>query len=65
MWKNKTDWFKVAKEITKPLDDKEYRYLFPLTLVGNGNTPEDAWRDAVEGFMADPGIAEDWTKTDM
>jgi len=34
---------------------KEKRYLFPITLSGFGTTPEEAWKDAVEGFMLDSG----------
>lgn len=31
------------------------RYIFRVTLSGDGNTPAEAWRDAVEGFTQDPG----------
>jgi hypothetical protein len=34
-------------------------YEFPITLSGDGNTPDEAWEDAVEGFMLDPGITPD------
>lgn len=30
-------------------------YNFPITLSGYGETPEEAWRDAIEGFTLDPG----------
>ena len=35
------------------------RYEFAITLVGDGNTPDEAWNDAVEGFMLEPGITPD------
>ena len=31
------------------------RYYFTITLQGEGDTPEDAWEDAVESFTQDPG----------
>ena len=34
-------------------------YHFQVTLQGEGNTPEEAWNDAVEGFYCDPGEPED------
>jgi|TARA_R100000306_G_C4286278_1_gene97702 hypothetical protein len=30
-------------------------YEFPICLAGLGDTPEEAWDDAVEGFILDPG----------
>ena len=33
----------------------EKTYLFTVTLQGSGDTPEDAWEDAVEAFFEDPG----------
>ena len=30
-------------------------YHFTITLQGSGDTPEEAWEDAVEAFMQDPG----------
>lgn len=36
-------------------DDVQPRYHFTLTLVGSGDTPEEAWTDAIEGFSMDPG----------
>ncbi len=30
-------------------------YQFTITLSGFGETPEQAWEDAVEGFVTDPG----------
>lgn len=30
-------------------------FRFTIILNGLGNTPEEAWNDAVEGFMLDPG----------
>lgn len=35
--------------------EEEKRYLFDITLVGSGETPEEAWFDAIEGFINDPG----------
>lgn len=32
-----------------------YRYEFPIRLSGVGTTPEEAWEDAFEAFMQDPG----------
>lgn len=31
------------------------RYLFNIQLAGEGDTPEDAWVDAINAFAADPG----------
>ena len=33
------------------------RFYFDLTLSGIGETPEDAWENALEGFVQDPGEA--------
>jgi hypothetical protein len=30
-------------------------YHFTVTLRGSGDTPEEAWEDAVEAFTQDPG----------
>jgi hypothetical protein len=38
------------------------RFLFPITLSGIGDTPEQAWQDAVESFSLDPGCYEIYTK---
>lgn len=32
------------------------RYEFTVTLSGEGDTPEDAWADAVASFTDDPGL---------
>ena len=39
------------------------RYEFKVTLAGYGETPEEAWQDAIEGFYDDPGSYDDdeWT----
>jgi len=31
------------------------RFLFPITLSGIGDTPDEAWQDAVESFSLDSG----------
>jgi len=31
------------------------RFFFPIELNGLGETPEQAWMDAVEGFCQDDG----------
>lgn len=31
------------------------KYLFSIALDARGNDPEDAWENAVAGFIADPG----------
>jgi hypothetical protein len=33
-------------------------YTFTLTLQGDGETEDDAWQDAVEAFIADPGVPD-------
>lgn len=33
------------------------RVEFSIHLNGNGNTIEEAWSDAIEGFTQEPGIA--------
>jgi len=30
-------------------------YVFTITLQGSGDTPEEAWEDAIEAFIQDPG----------
>ena len=30
-------------------------FFFDVELMGVGNTPEEAWNDAIEGFALDPG----------
>jgi len=30
-------------------------YVFTITLQGSGDTPEEAWEDAIEAFVQDPG----------
>ena len=37
-------------------------FIFPIVLNGYGETPKEAWEDALEGFMADPGDYEEYTK---
>ena len=32
-------------------------FYFDVTLHGYGETPEDAWENALEGFVQDPGEA--------
>lgn len=32
-------------------------YMFTIQLRGFGDTPEQAWNDALENFMQDPGPA--------
>jgi hypothetical protein len=46
------------------------RYTFHVYLGGEGNTPEEAWQDAVEGFALDPGnpdydLPSTWTEEEM
>ena len=39
-------------------------YQFKVILNGTGDTPDEAWRDAIEGFIMDPGVTpspEDYT----
>ena len=31
-------------------------YTFKIVLCGSGSTPEEAWKDAVEGFNMDSGL---------
>ena len=35
------------------------RYEFTVTLSGYGDTPDEAWQDAVEGFTQDSGVTPD------
>ena len=35
------------------------RYEFTITLVGHGDSPNEAWEDACEGFMLDPSSTPD------
>ena len=30
-------------------------YHFKIILAGGGESPEEAWNDAIEGFCQDPG----------
>lgn len=34
-------------------------YNFSIMLSGDGETPDEAWQDAVESFMLDPGDCPD------
>lgn len=34
-------------------------YEFHIILQGQGDNPEDAWENAVEGFIQEPGIPDD------
>lgn len=34
-------------------------YTFKVEIGGYGDTPEDAWDDAVAGFILDPGVYDD------
>ncbi len=38
---------------------------FTVRLRGNGTTAEDAWTDAIEGFMLDPGDPETEEEIDL
>lgn len=38
------------------MEDKIKKYYFKVTLCGCGDTAEEAWSDAVEGFMLEPGV---------
>jgi len=40
------------------------RYFFNVELSGTGNTPEEAWENAVEGFDLDPGYPAEVTATE-
>lgn len=35
------------------------RYEFTITLAGYGDTPDEAWENAVEGFSLDSGETPD------
>ena len=40
-------------------------FIFTIELRGFGDTPEQAWNDAFENFMLDPGPApEEWYMED-
>ena len=40
-------------------------FIFTIELRGFGDTPEQAWLDALENFMLDPGPApEEWYMED-
>jgi hypothetical protein len=34
------------------------RFIFEVVLMGEGDTAEEAWQDAVEALSADPGEPE-------
>jgi len=40
------------------------KFLFSLNLVGCGKDPDEAWNDAVEAFMLDPGYAEEYQRVE-
>ena len=40
-------------------------YHFTITLSGGGNTPEEAWIDACEGFELDPGCMPEGGDTEL
>lgn len=37
---------------------RERRYFFKIELSGVGKTSDEAWQDAVEAFIQDPGYHE-------
>lgn len=39
--------------------EKMKHYEFHITIVGGGDSPDEAWQDAYEGFCQDPGITPD------
>ena len=43
---------------------KEKRYLFSITIAGDGTTPEEAWNDAVTSFSMDAGCCPDEYETE-
>jgi len=44
---------------------REREYFFIIELVGTGKDPDEAWRDAVESFMQDPGTYDKAKKGDF
>jgi hypothetical protein len=40
------------------------RYFFNVEFSGVGNSPEEAWEDAIEGFESDPGEVPEVTATE-
>ena len=40
------------------------RWLFTLTMAGFGDNIDEAWDDAVEDFMLDPGPVPDESEID-
>jgi len=43
------------------MDESMKRYEFTITIAANSETPEEAWREAVEAFSMDPGsMPEDY-----
>lgn len=45
----------MKKNKMEAKEKKTYQYTFSITLSGCGISPEQAWEDAVESFMQDPG----------
>lgn len=44
------------------------KYLFTIELSGVGDTPDEAWADAVEQFSQDPGLyhaASSWANGEL
>ena len=41
------------------------RCEFNVTMSGEGDTPEECWDDAVEGFMQEPGPCPDDDKYEV
>ncbi len=35
-------------------------YTFPISIDGEGDSPEEAWENAVEAFYQSPGIPEEF-----
>ena len=33
----------------------EYKYEFTITMYGDGENPDEAWKDAIEAISLDPG----------
>jgi hypothetical protein len=45
-------------------EDNIKTFYFPITLVGSGDNLEEAWQDAIDGFVLEPSIPPEKYYTD-
>lgn len=52
----------MRKKKKKLIAKKTFRFLFPIVLSGCGTSAKEAWQDAIEAFVLDPGYYDTFKK---